>query len=49
MTYIIKYKEFGRDWSSTSYTSPEPVTEDYLIEFFGLHECEAFVIEKGND
>ena len=34
MTYIIKYKEFGRDWSSTTYTSPEPVTEDYLIEFF---------------
>ena len=49
MTYIIKYKEFGRDWSSTSYTSPEPVTEDYLIEFFGLHECEDFIIEKGND
>lgn len=49
MTYIIKYKEFGRDWSSTSYTSPEPVTEDYLIEFFGLYECEDFVIEKEND
>ncbi len=49
MTYIIKYKEFGREWSSTSYTSPEPVTEDYLIEFFGLHECEGFVIEKKND
>ena len=49
MTYIIKYKEFGRDWSSTSYTSPEPVTEDYLIEFFGLHKCEDFVIEKEND
>jgi hypothetical protein len=49
MTYIIKYKEFGRDWRSTSYTSPEPVTEDYLIEFFGLHECEDFVIEKEND
>ena len=49
MTYIIKYKEFGRDWSSTSYTSPEPVTEDYLIEFCGLHECEDFVIEKEND
>ena len=49
MTYIIKYKEFGRDWSSTAYTSPEPVTEDYLIEFFGLHECEDFVIENEND
>ena len=49
MTYIIKYKEFGRDWSSTSYTSPEPVTEDYLIEFFGLHACEDFTIEQEND
>ena len=49
MTYMIKYKEFGRDWSSTSYTSPEPVTEDYLIEFFGLHECEDFTIEQEND
>lgn len=49
MTYIIKYKEFGRDWSSTTYTSPEPVTEDYLIEFFGLHECEDFTIEQEND
>ena len=49
MTYIIKYKEFGRDWSSTTYTSPEPVTEDYLIEFFGLHECEDFVIDNEND
>ena len=49
MTYIIKYKEFGRDWSSTSYTSPEPVTEDYLISFFGLHECEDFTIELKND
>jgi hypothetical protein len=49
MTYIIKYKEFGRDWSSTSYTSPEPVTEDYLISFFGLHECEDFTIEQENN
>ena len=49
MTYIIKYKEFGRDWSSTTYTSPEPVTEDYVIEFFGQHECEDFVIEIEND
>ena len=49
MTYIIKFKEFGRNWSSTSYTSPEPVTEDYLIEFFGLHECEDFTIEQEND
>ena len=49
MTYIIKYKEYGREWSHTSYTSPEPVTEDYLISFFGLHECEDFIIEQEND
>ena len=45
MTYIIKYKEFNRDWSSTSYTTPEEVTEEFLISFFGLDECEDFVIE----
>lgn len=49
MTYIIKYKEFGRDWNSTTYTSPEVVSEDYLIDFFGLHECEDFTIEQEND
>lgn len=49
MTYLIKYKEFGREWSHTSYTSPEPVTEDYLISFFGLHECEDFIIEQENN
>ena len=49
MTYIIKYKEFGRDWSSTSYTTQEAVTEAYLIDFFGLHECEDFTIELEND
>ena len=45
-TYIIKYKEFGREWSSTSYTSPEPVTKEYLVEFFGLTECEDYSIEE---
>ena len=49
MTYIIKYKEFNRDWSSTSYTSPDEVCEDFLIDFFGLHECEDFIIEPEND
>ena len=49
MTYIIKYKEYGREWSSTSYMTPEKVTEDYLIAFFGLHECEDFTIEQEND
>lgn len=45
-TYIINYKEFGREWGSTSYTSPEPVTKEYLIEFFGLEECEDYTIEE---
>ena len=45
--YIIHYKEKGRSWSQTSYTSPEPVTRDYLIEFFGLdkEDIENFFIE----
>ena len=49
MTYIIKYKEYGREWSSTSYMTPETVREDFLIDFFGLHECEDFTIEQEND
>ncbi len=47
--YIIKYKEEGREWSQTSYTCPEPVSEEYLIDFFGLNECEDFIIELDND
>ena len=49
MTYLIKYKEFNRDWSSTSYSSPDVVSEDFLIDFFGLHECEDFIIEPENN
>ena len=45
-TYSINYKEPGREWSSTSYTSPEPVSQDYLIDFFGLEECEDYLIEE---
>ncbi len=48
MTYIIKYKEYGRKWSSTTYMTPETVSEDYLIEFFGLKECEDYKIEQHN-
>ena len=44
--YIIKYKEYGREWCSTSYSSPEPVTKEYLIDFFGLGECEDYLIEE---
>ena len=49
MTYIIKDKEFNRDWSSTSYSTPKEVTEEFLISFFGLDECEDFVIEQNNN
>lgn len=49
MTYTIKYKEFNKAWSSTTYYTPEEVSEDYLISFFGLHECEDFIIEQEND
>jgi len=49
MKYIINYKEFGREWSRTSYTSPEPVTKEYLINFFGLEECEDYSIEEDNN
>lgn len=44
-TYIIKYKEFNRGWSSTTYTTSEPKTKRFLIEFFGLKECEEYKIE----
>lgn len=46
--YIIHYKEKGRNWSQTSYTCPEPVTRDYLIQFFGLdrEDIENFIIEQ---
>ena len=51
MTYIIHYKESGKAWSKTSYTSPEPVTREFLIEFFGLEgeDIEDFIIEPNED
>lgn len=50
MTYIIHYKEKGQSWSQTSYTSPEPVSREYLIDFFGLEgeDIENFIIEPEN-
>lgn len=47
MTYIIHYKEKGKAWSKTSYTCQEPVSREYLIDFFGLEgeEIENFIIE----
>lgn len=49
MTYIIHFKEKGRDWGWTSYLSPEKVTKEYLIQFFGLDECEDYFIEEKED
>lgn len=46
MTYIIKYKEQGKDWCSTSYTDTEPVSMEYLIQFLGLEKCEEYLIEE---
>lgn len=50
-TYIIKFKEVGREWLSTTYTSPESITEEFLIKFFGLNEddVEDYTIEQKND
>lgn len=45
-TYIIHYKEPGKGWSRTSYTTPGEVTDDFLVDFFGLGECEDYRIEK---
>ena len=45
MKYIIHYKEYGKEWSSTSYSCPEPVSDEYLVAFFGLTECEDYRIE----
>lgn len=42
--YIIRYKEYGKDWRSTSYSSSQPVSREYLIDFFGLNECEEYII-----
>jgi hypothetical protein len=47
-TYIIRFKEFGKEWSSTSYSSPEPTSQEYLISFFGLDECEDYQILDKN-
>lgn len=51
MEYIIKFKEVGREWSSTSYLCQEPVTEEFLISFFGLKEqdVESYQIEVENN
>ena len=46
MTYIIKYKEYGKEWCSTSYSDSEPVSKEFLIQFFGLDKCEDYQIEE---
>ena len=40
----IKYLESDGIWRETSHTSPEDVTDEYLIKFFGLEECEDYEI-----
>ncbi len=45
MKYIIRFREPGQAWRTTSYTCPEPVTEEYLVSFFGLKECDEYEIE----
>ena len=45
MKYIIRFREPGQSWRTTSYTCPEPVTEEYLVSFFGLDECDEYEIE----
>lgn len=48
MQYIIKFKEVGKqNVLQTSYSGKE-VTEEYLIEFFGLNnpDVEWYKIEK---
>jgi len=46
MTYTIKYKEYGREWSSTSYMTPETVTEDFLIEFLACTNVRTISLSK---
>ena len=48
MKYLIKFKEYGREWSSTTYSTPEAVSDEFLISFFGLEECEDYAIETIN-
>lgn len=45
-TYVIHYKEPGKNWSRTSYTTPDEVTDEFLVDFFGLDDCEDYRIEK---
>lgn len=51
MKYIIKYKERGDKWRTTSYTSNGETSYEYLVSFFGLREddIEDFRIEIDND
>lgn len=48
MTYIIQFKEEG-EWKKTSYTTKDTVSHKFLIDFFGLNECEDFIIEEDDE
>lgn len=45
-TYIITYKEHDKEWSSTTYTDTEPVSMEFLVQFFDLEKCEDYQIEE---
>lgn len=40
----IRYQEDDMVWRETSYTSPHEVTDEFLVEFFGLDECNDYEI-----
>lgn len=48
ITYKISFKDSmtNGNWSSTTYTSPTPKDKKFLIDFFGLKECEEYKIEQ---
>lgn len=48
MTYIVQFKEEG-EWKKTTYTCKDPVSHQFLIDFFGLNECEDYIIEEDDD
>lgn len=41
---IIRYLENDGIWRETSYSSPDEVSDELLIWFFGLKECKDYKI-----
>lgn len=46
--WILKYKDkwTNGNWSTCSYTGDEYVTEEYLKKFWGVDECEEYILTK---